>query len=435
MDAISYSYADKQAKRIKKIINDPDSTSGVITVPKVIESTENVTIPSGRIAVLPNVQIDGTLNVQGDVFIPSGTTMSKVVEKVTSTDNAIVRFNGTTGDVQNSGVIIDDSDRLLVGNTPSGLNTLGQLIVNQPSSGAVNLALTNKTNDAYSYIYNDGTALKIINSYNSTAGFKPIILQAGGSDRFTLDVNGNVGIGVTPSAWGSAWKTIQYLGGSLATPNSNNNLLLTNAYNDGTNYRYVNTNPATNYQQSNGQHIWYAAPSGTAGNAITWTTAMTLDANGNLLVGTTTDNGVDKLQVNGSINCNNKIVYQNSIIGTFTGDVWYDTGVTINTLRYNILDTFAITIYEDSYGTGNNNYQMLYKFIVGSASNSSNSGNTFDIPTLSAVGHAHNGGSVSLRWQHLHSSQPQKIQFKVTYTSTFDDSPGKSLKIYVTKLI
>lgn len=80
MDAISYSYADKQAKRIKKFINDPDSTSGVLTVPKVIASGENITIPAGRVAVLPNVQVDGTLNIEGEVFIPSGATFSKVVE-------------------------------------------------------------------------------------------------------------------------------------------------------------------------------------------------------------------------------------------------------------------------------------------------------------------------------------------------------------------
>jgi chorismate mutase len=34
-------------------------------------------------------------------------------------------------------------------------------------------------------------------------------------------------------------------------------------------------------------HAWYTAPSGTAGNAISFTQAMTLDASGNLLVGTT----------------------------------------------------------------------------------------------------------------------------------------------------
>ena len=90
MDAISYSYADKQAKRIKKFINDPDSTSGVLTVPKVIASGENVTIPAGRVAVLPNVQVDGTLNVEGEVFIPSGATFgdleSQIALKASTTD-------------------------------------------------------------------------------------------------------------------------------------------------------------------------------------------------------------------------------------------------------------------------------------------------------------------------------------------------------------
>jgi hypothetical protein len=40
-------------------------------------------------------------------------------------------------------------------------------------------------------------------------------------------------------------------------------------------------------QQNDGAHKFYVAPSGTAGNAITFTQAMTLDASGNLLVGLT----------------------------------------------------------------------------------------------------------------------------------------------------
>ena len=44
------------------------------------------------------------------------------VNKVASTDNAIVRFNGTTGDVQNSNVIIDDNGNLLL---TSGTGALG----------------------------------------------------------------------------------------------------------------------------------------------------------------------------------------------------------------------------------------------------------------------------------------------------------------------
>ena len=79
MDAVSYSHADKQKQRIEKIIANPDSTSGIVTVPKVIGAGENITVPAGRVAVLPNIQVDGTLNVEGEVFIPSGTTFSKVV--------------------------------------------------------------------------------------------------------------------------------------------------------------------------------------------------------------------------------------------------------------------------------------------------------------------------------------------------------------------
>ncbi len=118
MDAVSYSLASKQAQRIEKFIKNPDSTSGVVTVPSTIATGETITIPAGRTAILPNVQIDGTLNVDGTVFIPNGSTLSGVVEKVASTDNAIVRFDGTTGDVQNSAVTVDDN-----GNIGSGTQT------------------------------------------------------------------------------------------------------------------------------------------------------------------------------------------------------------------------------------------------------------------------------------------------------------------------
>ena len=45
------------------------------------------------------------------------TQLDNKVSKVTSTDNAIVRFNGTTGAVQNSGVTIDDNGNVGIGTT------------------------------------------------------------------------------------------------------------------------------------------------------------------------------------------------------------------------------------------------------------------------------------------------------------------------------
>jgi hypothetical protein len=103
----------------------------------------------------------------------------------------------------------------------------------------------------------------------------------------TLDSSGNVGIGVTPSAWGSG-KAIEVLEKGYGIWNgTGSSYLLANAYfNSG--FKYANTgSQATHYYQYQGTHVWSTAASGTAGNAITFTQAMTLDDSGNLLVGTT----------------------------------------------------------------------------------------------------------------------------------------------------
>jgi len=109
-------------------------------------------------------------------------------------------------------------------------------------------------------------------------------------ERMRLDSSGNLGLGVTPSAW-STLKAMQFPVGSIAAYDggaSNRQInLINNAYYDGANYRYVATDTAQRYTLINNQHQWYNAPSGTAGNAITFTQAMTLDASGQLGIGTT----------------------------------------------------------------------------------------------------------------------------------------------------
>ena len=100
----------------------------------------------------------------------------------------------------------------------------------------------------------------------------------------------NLGLGVTPSAWGTgaSVKGFQMPGVSLWGYGGTNAYLNANAYYNGTNRIYTGNGYATEYEQSGGNHVWKTAPSGTAGNAITFTQAMTLDANGNLQLGTTT---------------------------------------------------------------------------------------------------------------------------------------------------
>ncbi len=112
------------------------------------------------------------------------------------------------------------------------------------------------------------------------------------TEKMRLDSAGNVGIGVTPSAWFGTISAMQVgSGGSLWSSKStpNNTVIGSNYYVDSASAtdRYLANDRATHYQQNDGQHIWRTAPSGTAGNAITFTQAMTLDASGNLGVGTT----------------------------------------------------------------------------------------------------------------------------------------------------
>jgi hypothetical protein len=119
-----------------------------------------------------------------------------------------------------------------------------------------------------------------------------LLFRTNSSTQATLDSSGNLGLGVTPSAndyTGAA--QFKWIGHSL-TPRSVDDFALTmNAYHNGGGWKYGNTANASAYIQSSAGHAWFTAPSGTAGNAITFTQAMTLDASGNLLIATTSTTG------------------------------------------------------------------------------------------------------------------------------------------------
>ena len=150
----------------------------------------------------------------------------------------------------------------------------------------------------------DNTGLVLTNTATNGATWK--LLSTGGASgygqgalaferasvlRMTLDSSGNLGLGVTPSAWGSGWKPYQAgsYGVSLsAHPSIPNGYINSNCFYNGSNWIYTTTAASAQYQCGTGAHSWFVAPSGTAGNAISFTQAMTLTAGSQLLVGTTT---------------------------------------------------------------------------------------------------------------------------------------------------
>jgi hypothetical protein len=174
---------------------------------------------------------------------------------------------------------LDSSGNLGIGTssiTPVGSQTV--LAVGNSSGGTV------AHYQSGSLAYRTSASSSGVDCFNPNA--TPIQWYTSGTSRMLLDSSGNLGLGVTPSAWQSG-SAIQMAGGQGYSRFGVTN----NAYYDGSNYRYVSTAQATLYGNLSGSHLWFNAPSGTAGNAITFTQAMTLDASGNLLVGNTSSTG------------------------------------------------------------------------------------------------------------------------------------------------
>jgi hypothetical protein len=160
------------------------------------------------------------------------------------------------------------------------------------------LRVTGAQTTAGTGVYLDQTSgtggVSVYGPDNSTQGtFRIYTATANGgtgSTKLTLDSSGNLGLGITPSAWFSSFKAYQVGNQSLWSAAGGNGYLSNNAFfNTSSQYTYRVDGYATEYIQSvvNGSHSWHTAPSGTAGNAISFTQAMTLDANGNLVLGTT----------------------------------------------------------------------------------------------------------------------------------------------------
>jgi len=127
--------------------------------------------------------------------------------------------------------------------------------------------------------------------------------NTGYSSLMSLTTSGNLGLGVTPSAWGGSYKAFQIANAArslAATGAGSGDLTLAfNAVYDATDSRWEYTatgDKAGRYSQTGaGDHVWYNTnTAGTAGNPIAFMQALTLNANGALALqgGNTSANGV-----------------------------------------------------------------------------------------------------------------------------------------------
>jgi len=181
---------------------------------------------------------------------------------------------------------------------------MGQLVFQATLGGQVNLVGPNtastfnldvpavnstlSTTSGTETLTNKTLTTPVINGFTGSTAIVNI-----GSGQFYKDTAGNIGVGVTPSVY-STGKVVEvgYAGNAFWGYSANTNLVTQNTNLVAGTFKYSSTNPASYYQQSAGVHSWGIAPSGTAGNTIIFTQAMTLTAAGELLVGTTTATGV-----------------------------------------------------------------------------------------------------------------------------------------------
>ena len=95
---------------------------------------------------------------------------------------------------------------------------------------------------------------------------------------------GNIGLGVTPSAW-VGFSAVEHVGGAIF---SNVTQIGTsqNCYVSGTGWKYRGNGYASFTLQTSGSTTWFTAPLGNSGDAITFSQSMRLDEGGRLLFNT-----------------------------------------------------------------------------------------------------------------------------------------------------
>jgi len=243
---------------------------------------------SGALAGSANLTFDGTTLTANTLSVSTSTT-TPIVQ---SSGSLLLKTNGTT-----TAVTINTSQQVGIGTSSPdifsrsytgilGLTSAGSSAIEVNAASGNTAFIDIGVNSVRSGGFqSDGSTMY----FGSTASL-PVIIQTGGTGRLTVDTNGNLGLGVTPSSWVSGAKALQFTGGSIWVQSTQIVMAQNYYYGSGNNYA-ITTSQCSDYSQYAGTHVWRIAPSTTAGASPSFTQAMTLLNNGQFCLGTTTQRG------------------------------------------------------------------------------------------------------------------------------------------------
>ena len=254
--------------------------SNIITPSNVLTTTNTATV-TNKTLTSPTVTgmtvSDGTAN--GVTYLNG----SKVL-----TSGSALTFDGTalavgTSTIGTNNRLTVDGGRLIVANGPTGSSS--------SATKGLQMYFDATNNQGYIFSTQSGVANYPLNVSSSTLSLASSLttFTISGSEAMRLDSAGNLGLGVTPNTW-TLGKSISVgdVGSAVFGFGGYNGLTSGAYFNSGWKYSSSSSSqkPAL-FVGSDGAFSWSTAAAGTAGNAISFTQAMTLDASGNLGVGTT----------------------------------------------------------------------------------------------------------------------------------------------------
>ncbi len=301
---------------------DVDGTAYTNLVTLTAGNTPSLALTSTAVGTINNMSIGATTASTGAFTTLSA---SSSVTLSGGTANGVLYLNGSKVATSGSALVFDGTN-LGVGTTSpspagSGLHIKG-------AANQVAIKLENPQARTFQILSNGSTG-----GGGAANGSLAIYDDTAGADRLVLDFSGNLGLGVTPSAWNSVYKAFELSNGVSfwAQTNVASAWLSSNAILESGGWKYKTTDEASGYNQSSGAHAWFSAASGTAGNAITFTQAMTLDASGRLGIGNTSP--ANPLDVFSSVEW----------LASFVRDLPTDTGMRIGAdTSGSYLDTIGV---------------------------------------------------------------------------------------------